>query len=93
MRINQISVDPDSGTVIGHVNTVTCFFILLLYFSMEKYLLSEPVPIPKPLRWSWFALGCSCLLLGAAYLSVVDISGRTIVRTASDTLVSTEIDE
>ncbi|MGD1865132.1 MAG: hypothetical protein ACFB0D_11310 [Phormidesmis sp.] len=57
---------------------------------MEKYLLSEPIPIPKPFRWSWFALGCGCLLVGSAYLSIVDLGGSGIAYTPTDALVSAD---
>ncbi|MEL6471396.1 MAG: hypothetical protein AAFQ74_16850 [Cyanobacteria bacterium J06623_4] len=30
------------------------------------------------LKWAWFTLGCSCLLVGGIYLGVVDLSGGQV---------------
>ncbi|MEM6597232.1 MAG: hypothetical protein AAF635_03560 [Cyanobacteria bacterium P01_C01_bin.69] len=60
---------------------------------MEKYLMSEPVPIRKPFRWSWFVFGCGCLIVGAAYLSTVTLSGGGVAQGVSDGLASVETDQ
>ncbi|MEL6159010.1 MAG: hypothetical protein AAGJ95_07205 [Cyanobacteria bacterium J06554_11] len=30
------------------------------------------------LKWAWFTLGCSCLLVGGVYLGLVDLTGAQV---------------
>ncbi|MGC1527825.1 MAG: hypothetical protein WA783_17405 [Phormidesmis sp.] len=57
---------------------------------MEKYLLSESVPIPKKIRRPWFLLGCGCLLAGGVYLSFVDLGGEAIAPARDGSLAVVE---
>ncbi|MGD1900445.1 MAG: hypothetical protein ACFB16_26330 [Phormidesmis sp.] len=54
---------------------------------MNQYLSETPEAGSIKIRWAWFALGCSCLVIGSVYLSLVDLNSAPIsAKPSSDQL-------